>query len=211
MKRIFWNVDTQYDFMRNDDSFTGALPVENAREIENNLELLTKFAEEKGIQVINTGDWHTLESEEISDEPDYVTKFPAHCLIGTKGAEYVPSTDPKKPYVIDWRNGKFDENKLRTHRNIVLYKDAFDIFKGSPYSQRVLEIVRPNIAVVYGVATNVCVDYAVNGLLKRGVDVYVPTDAIKELPNLPLEKVLSDWKNRGAKLTTTQKILEDEI
>ena len=31
MKTIFWNVDTQYDFMRDDESFKGGLPVSGAR------------------------------------------------------------------------------------------------------------------------------------------------------------------------------------
>ncbi|MBW2993109.1 cysteine hydrolase family protein, partial [Candidatus Woesearchaeota archaeon] len=175
---------------------------------ENNLERLTKFAEEKKIKTINTGDWHTPDSEELSDKPDYITKFPLHCLIGTKGAEYVPATNPQDTYVIDWRDKTFDAGKVKAHRNIILYKDAFDIFEGSSHADRVLEIIKPDIAVVYGVATNVCVNYAVNGLLARGVDVYVPTDAIKELPNLPLEETISAWKKAGAKLTTTQQILE---
>ena len=34
MRTIFWNVDTQYDFMRNDESFKGALPVPNAKETQ---------------------------------------------------------------------------------------------------------------------------------------------------------------------------------
>ncbi|MBW2993487.1 hypothetical protein KY317_02845, partial [Candidatus Woesearchaeota archaeon] len=140
MKKIFWNVDTQYDFMRNDESFEGALPIENAREIENNLERLTKFAEEKKIKTINTGDWHTPDSEEISDKPDYITKFPPHCLIETKGAEYVPATNPKNPYAIDWRDETFDADKVKTQQNIILYKDAFNIFEGSPHADNVLEI-----------------------------------------------------------------------
>ena len=52
MKTLFWNVDTQYDFMRNDDSFKGALPVEGARSIEGNLAKLTSYAREHGYQIL---------------------------------------------------------------------------------------------------------------------------------------------------------------
>ena len=75
-----------------------------------------------------------------------------------------------------------------------------------------MELLNPDVAIVYGVATNVCVNDAVNGLLERNVKVYVPTDAIKELPNIPLPYDL--WRNHGAVLTKTKelyKILEGKI
>ena len=62
----------------------------------------------------------------------------------------------------------------------------------------------PKRAIVYGVATNVCVDCAVRGLLERKVDVYVVEDAIKELPGLPLP--YEDWKSKGAYLIKTGEV-----
>ena len=58
--------------------------------------------------------------------------------------------------------------------------------------------------VVYGVAENVCVNFAVKGLLERGKEVYVVTDAIKGLPGIPA--CLEDWKNIGAKTVTSNEI-----
>lgn len=208
MKTIFWNVDTQYDFMRNDEEFRGALTVENARTIEGNLERLTKYAEKNDVQVVNTADWHTPESKEFSENPDFMKTFPPHCLSGTKGAEYVPATKPKDPYTIDWRSESFDESEVKSRRELVLYKDAFDIFSGSPHSDKVVDTINPDRVIVYGVATNVCVNYAVNGLLERGVETYVVADAIKELPNLPLDEVLKSWTSKGAKLVTTDYVLQ---
>jgi len=201
MKTIFWNVDTQYDFMRPD----GKLPVKDANLIEPNLKKLTEFAEKNNYQVVNTADWHNSKSEEISDNPNYRTTFPQHCMIRTEGAEFIQATKPKDPYMIDWQDDKIDPYELQT-RNIVLYKDKFDIFTGSKHANKVLEILNPDKAVVYGVATNVCVDYAINGLLDRKIKVYIPTDAIKELPNLQLEEILRNWERKGAILTTTEEI-----
>lgn len=210
-KLIFWNVDTQYDFMRNDENYKGKLPVKGAILIEENLLMITKYAENYKIIVINTGDWHTKKSKEISNKPDFITKFPKHCLIGTLGAEFVPATkpNPKETYVIDWRDKDFDKNKALSNRNIVLYKDEFDAFTGSPHTEELVRLINPKKAVIYGVATNVCVDYAVKGLLERKVDIYVPLDAIKELPNMPLP--YKEWEARGAKLITTKDILEGKI
>ena len=126
--------------------------------------------------------------------------------------QFIPSTNPENPYMISWNQDSFDIEKVLQKRNIVLYKDKFDVFAGTPHSDKVVEILNPERAIVYGVATNVCVNDAVNGLLERKVQVYVPTDAIKELPNLPLP--YENWKREGAILTTTDevhKILEGGI
>lgn len=206
MKIIFWNVDTQYDFMRNDKSFKGALPIPDARSIEDKLRELTKLAAKHNIKVVSTADWHTFSSKETSDKPDWINTFPPHCLIDTKGAKYVPATKPRKPYIIDWRQESFNPKKVEAYRNIVLYKDAFDIFQGSPHTEKVLQIIKPDRVIVYGVATNVCVNFAVLGLLERGKEVYVVTDAIKELPIPPLEEILNPWREKGAVLIKTDEV-----
>ena len=204
---ILWNVDTQYDFMRDDASHKGKLPVQGAREIEPNLERLTELARKNGIKVINPADWHTPESKEFSATPDYITTFPPHCMEGTKGAQYVPATAPKNPYCIDWRERTLDKKAAIAHREIVLRKDAFDVFTGNPHTGKLLDLLRPMQVVVYGVATNYCVDYAVQGLLERGIEVYVVADAIKEIPNCDIaEFIEARWRGKGVKLTTTDSI-----
>ncbi len=203
-KTIFWNVDTQYDFM----DPNGKLAIAGAMEIAGNLEELTSLASRRGIQVVNTADYHTLTSREISDSPDFKTTFPAHCMEGTSGAKYISETYPKDPYVIHWKDSSFDTEKVRRERNIVLYKDEFDCFHstGAPHTEGILKIIRPERVVVYGVATNVCVDFAVTGLRERGYDVYVPMDAIKELPLLPLEETIKKWSGLGVNLIKTNEI-----
>jgi len=201
MKTILWNVDTQFDFMREG----WALPIPGAKDIEENLAWLVLDAEKRGRQVVNTADWHGLLTAELSMTPDYKTTFPPHCMRYTAGAEFVPATKPENPYVVDWNAERIDVGEL-TRREIVIYKDKFDVFAGNPFADKVVEAIKPERAIVFGVATNVCVDYAVRGLLKRGVQVYVPTDAIKELPGLPLP--YEAWKELGAVLTTTEEVLK---
>jgi len=200
MKTIFWNVDTQYDFMRSE----GKLYVRGAEQIEGNLAKLTGLARKKGIKVVNTADWHNKNTEEIADKPNFIQTFPEHCMQNTLGAKFVLATNPENPYEIDWGKDRLDEGEILQRRNLILYKDKFDVFRGTPYAEKVLELIKPERAVVYGVATNVCVDCAVRGLLERRVQVYVPVDAIKELPNLPLP--YENWQRCGAVLTTTNEI-----
>jgi nicotinamidase/pyrazinamidase len=202
-KTIFWNVDTQVDFMRS----SGRLYVPGAETLEENLAKLTRLAEKQNIQVINTEDWHTEKTNEISKNPDYINTFGEHCMAGTSGAEYIPTTKPDKPYIVDYDKG-FDRKDIIDSRNIIIRKDAFDVFKGNPNTKSIVDIINPNRVFVYGVATNFCVDYAVMGLAKKA-EVYVVKDAIKEIP-LPgePEKTFKKWEDEKVKFITTNEMLK---
>jgi len=196
-KTLFWNVDTQEDFI--DQS--GKLYVQGAEEIRPVLKQITDFAKAEGIRVVNTCDYHHINSEELSSAPDFATSFPQHCLAGSSGAEFISETLPESPILIDWDldlaiYAEFDNPER--FRNIVIRKDAFDVFTGNPYADKVVAILQPDQVFVYGVSTNVCVDKAVIGLAERGIKVYVFKDAIKELPNLPLP--FETWKAKGIEL-----------
>ena len=191
---IFWNVDTQVDFMEPD----GKLYVQGAEEIRPLLEKITRFASEHNLRVVNTADYHLVNSAELSNHPDFVNTFPPHCMAESKGAMYIPETDPERPIIIDWNqelilDSRFDNPER--FRNILIRKDAFDVFAGNPYTEKVLDIIQPDRVFVYGVTTNVCVDQAVTGLAERGKEVFVFSDAIKELPNIPLP--FEKWKKLG--------------
>jgi len=213
-KTIFWNVDTQYDFMRNDEGFKGKLAIPGARDIEGNLEKLTKLAKAINLQTVNTADWHNKDTKEIAADPNFKTTFPEHCIQYTEGARFVPATNPEQPYAIDWqREVGFNPDEYRAMeygmRNIVLYKDKFDIFAGNKYADEVLKTINPENVVVYGVATNVCVNYAVLGLLKRRKKVYAVIDAMKELPGCNLEEIFGKWEEKSAMLIKTNEVLFD--
>ena len=192
---LFWNVDTQEDFI----DAGGKLYVQGAETIRPVLMQITQLAKRMNIRVVNTCDFHFINAEEISENPDFVTKFPPHCMAGTSGAHFIRETDPESPVIIDWDidlaiHEEFDDPER--FRNIVLRKNAFDVFAGNPYTEKILEILKPDRVFVYGVTTNICVDNAVMGLSDRGYKVYIVEDAIKELPNLPLP--YENWKANGA-------------
>lgn len=203
MRILFWNVDTQIDFMNS----KGKLYVQDAEEIIPNLEKLTDLAENYGIKVVNTCDYHMQDDKEISDTPDFKTTFPAHCMAGTTGQGFMGATYPKgfddNYYIVNYLDEAIYKYKINRSRNIILYKNHFDIFQGNKHIEEVLRHLKPDIVVVYGVATNVCVNFAVLGLLERNIKVIVVKDAIKELPNLPVEEIYNNWREKGAILTDT--------
>ena len=203
---IFWNVDTQYDFMRPD----GKLPVgegDGAEDIEPALSIATDIARENDIRVVNTADYHNEDSDEFSRNPDFQETFPPHCLAGSKGADYVPATQPEDPMELDWREEANWSEVMSHEGDFVLYKDAFDIFAGepeSPHAEELVETLDPDQAVVYGVASDVCVDYAVEGLMDQGVEVYVVEDATKGIDPEASEDAKYNWMTEGAKIGNTE-------
>lgn len=194
---LFWNVDTQADFIEPE----GKLYVQGAEQLKPLLRQITNFAEAEYIRVVNTCDYHLINSSELSPNPNYVTTFPEHCMAGTSGAEFIQETTPSNPAIVDW-----SENlailphlaDISQIRNIVIRKDAFDVFEGNPYTSRIVSLLNPEKVFVYGVTTNVCVDRAVCGLAGMGCSVYVLEDAIRELPGIPLP--FSHWQELGVKM-----------
>ncbi len=202
-KILFWNVDTQLDFMEPE----GKLYVPGAEELRPVLRKITDFARLEGIRVVSTCDYHHINSAEISSNPDYISTFPEHCMAGTSGAEFIPETLPEYPIIIDWDSdlGIFPElDNPEKYRNIVIRKDAFDVFDGNPHAEKILKILSPNRIFLYGVATNVCVDSEATSLIKKGIKVYIFEDAIKELPKIPLP--FANWKNLGIELISFSNI-----
>lgn len=199
---IFWNVDTQFDFV----SPQGKLYVPGAELLKSNWKKLTQLAKNKSIVVVNTCDWHFPDSEELSANPDFVNTFPQHCMANTAGADFIEETNPENPSIIDWKTGtKVNRENLEAgNRNLVIRKDAFDVFTGNPFTERLVKTLSPKTVIVYGVTTNVCVNDAVLGLAERTDRVIVVQDAIKELPNIPLP--FKNWENIGVKLMSLKEI-----
>jgi len=197
---LFWNVDTQIDFVEPE----GKLYVPGAEMLKPTWKWITEQAKAIKIRVVNTADFHFNSSAELSLTPDYVTTFPEHCMANTEGASYIPETKPEDPLIIDWNKKYTISEKILDSRNIVIRKDAFDVFKGNPYTESVLKIISPETVVVYGVTTNVCVNDAVVGLAGRVGKVLVVEDAIKELPNIALP--FNNWNKLGVEMITTAEL-----
>jgi len=200
---LFWNVDTQIDFIEP----TGKLYAKGAEKLKPVLKKITDFATLNRIRVINTCDFHLINSQELSLNPDFITTFPEHCMAGTSGAEFIVETRPEFPAIVDWMTHLAILPQLanaKQYRNIVIRKDAFDAFEGNPYTTKIVNLLNPAKVFVYGVTTNVCVDKAVCGLVQLGYKVFVFEDAIKELPNIPLP--FPHWKEIGVKLIDFDKV-----
>ncbi|NCB06961.1 MAG: cysteine hydrolase [Bacteroidia bacterium] len=202
---LFWNVDTQKDFVKP----KGKLYVQDAEKLKPVWSELTRLAKHYSIRTINTADYHYYNSAEIDTNPDFVKTFPEHCIANSKGADFIRETNPEEPVIFDWNREYLITPEILDRekcRNFIIRKDAFDAFAGSRWTDVVLRMLKPKIVVVYGVTTNICVDYAVKGLMKRVKNVLVVHDAIKELPGIPLP--FDDWQKNGVQLISLDSLKE---
>ena len=78
-------------------------------------------------------------------------------------------------------------------------------------AQRATESIVVNAPpeVVYGVVTEICVLFAVRGLLKFGKPVTVVTDAIETLRAEDSQKALAEMQAGGASCTTLNFIVDN--
>jgi nicotinamidase/pyrazinamidase len=207
---IFWDVDTQVDFMVPD----GKLYVPDAASITGNLERLTQAARENGIPRVASVDDHTLEDSEISDTPDFRETFPPHCLRGTPGQEKIAATAMRAPVVVPNRaeDPARLRDRVRAHRGEVLIeKSRFDVFT-NPNTEAVVDALAPETIVVYGVAQDVCDAHAIRGFLRRGgARVVFVEDAARPIDAARGAALLEEWKRQGVVVARTEDVLAGRL
>jgi nicotinamidase/pyrazinamidase len=202
---IFWDVDTQHDFMRAD----GKLYVPGAEEIIPTLAALTDYAHRRGIRIIASSDDHVAGHRELSATPDFRVTFPEHCMRGTAGQRKIPETTLQEPLVIEPEADPSLAAKLRAHDgDLLLHKHWFDVFTNANLPTILAEL-RPTRIVLYGVATDVCDKYAVEGLLEHApqAEIHFVVDAARAIHADTVDDLLEGWRRRGVRMVTAAEIL----
>ena len=185
MKTVFVDVDTQLDFLYP----AGALYVPGAEHIVPAVARLNRFAAARGIPVISTTDAHA------ENDPEFAL-WPPHCVASTTGQHKADSTLLDKRVVIPNRDCALP---LDGAQQIIVEKQTVDVFQ-APNLARVMERLGAGRFVVFGVVTEICVLYAVRGLLKAGKQVVVVTDAIETLKAEDSGRALDEMRAGGATL-----------
>lgn len=205
---LFWDVDTQHDFMRAD----GLLYVPGSEEIIPALKRLTDYAHGHGIRILASADDHVPGHRELSDTPDFRTTFPPHCMRGTPGQRKIPETALRNPLVVepDLEAPSEIRRRVAAHRgDILLHKHWFDVFTNVNIGA-VLDVLDPELVVLYGVALDVCDEYAVEGLLanRPQTALWLVTDAVRAIDADAVDGLLADWRGRGVRMVTTAEVVE---
>ena len=196
---ILWDVDTQFDFMLPD----GKLYVPGAEETVPAMEGLVDAARAAGIVHVASADDHELTDSEISDEPDFLTTYPPHCLRATRGARKIPETEQEDPVPLTLEPVP---DRYLEGREFLLLKKNFDVFT-NPNTERLLDRLGPEEIVVFGVATDVCDDAAIRGFLDRGLKVRFVEDAARGLDEERVAISTTSWRRRGVEFTTASEVI----
>jgi len=206
MGTIFWDVDTQIDFMRPD----GKLYVPEAESIIPNLQRLTQHAHRTGITIVASADDHEPDDAELSATPDFVQTYPPHCMRGTPGQQKLRETVLTDPVILGSRALAVQQlaSLVRANRgDWLLNKQQFDVFTNDN-ARPLLQLLAPARIVLYGVATDVCNKAAVAGIRRwwRQADLWLVTDAMRGIRPAETEALLAEWAADGARLVTTDEV-----
>jgi len=197
MKVVFFDVDTQNDFMKS----SGALPVPNAGDIVSNLGRLTNLANRMKIKILGSVDRHFNNDKELMRNGG---PFPDHCMDGSEGQKKICCTLLDDVIFIENRNySDEDLKKALEHKQIIVEKQTYDA-TSNPNLLKILKMMDVNEVIVYGVATDYCVKSVVMSLLKNNFKVKVVRDAIKAVNEKTGENAVKEMKEAGVEFITTE-------
>lgn len=191
MKTVFFDVDTQIDFVYP----AGALYAPDAEKILPAVERLNRYAAAHGVPVVSTTDAHA------EDDPEF-RAWPHHCVVGTLGQRKPQATLLESQVIIPSVPGDYHVDGAQ---QIIIRKQVLDCFS-NPNLPRLLEQLAASRFVVYGVVTEYCVRCAALGLLKTGQRVEIVTDAVRSLSDADARRTFDEFTAGGGVLTTMSQI-----
>ena len=199
-KVVFFDVDTQFDFMIPG----GKLYAAGAEELIPNLERLMNFAREHHVPVISSADAH------VPDDPEF-RQFPPHCVKGTPGqAKLALTLLPGHRTIAPEGEPLPPPEEIARHPQWILEKRTLDIFSNPSVAPLVITLAAKRY-VVFGVATDYCVKITALGLLRMGCRVSVVTDAIQAIDPAAAKAALQEMKDAGAEFVNTEMVLSQAI
>jgi nicotinamidase/pyrazinamidase len=196
VKTVFFDVDTQLDFLYPG----GALYVPGSEDIVKALTELTLFAASSGIQIVSDTDAHT------EDDPEFKIWKP-HCVAGTVGQQKAAGTLLNKTVVFTCAPCDIEQRRaeIETTPQLIVEKQSLNCFS-NPSLHPLLDVLKADRYVVYGVVTEICVRFAAFGLLETGARVELVTDAIRSLNEKEACEMIQRFEALGGQLTTVAKV-----
>jgi nicotinamidase/pyrazinamidase len=195
-KIVFWDVDTQVDFIEP----TGKLYVPGAESILDNLAYITNLEKVNG-RLCGSVDAH------LPNDPEF-DEWPEHCVYGTPGSLKVPESLANKTLYVP--TAKLTNSQLLEVLNypeqIIFEKQDNDV-RTNPNVKPFLDLNNPDLVVIYGVVTEICVKLAVDFIARDlKYNTVVVSDAIKELSINDAERFFSDWESMNVVQVKTEEL-----
>jgi nicotinamidase/pyrazinamidase len=195
-KVAFVDIDTQFDFMNP----KGNLYVPGAVDIVPNLKKLIAHAKDHYIPIVGSVDAHA------ENDPEFKI-YPPHCVKGTDGQKKIPETTLPSQRIIA-KDKKVSSSELMPPGPVILEKTVYSMFD-NPNADEALKLTGAKRFYLFGVALDICVKHAAEGLLERGYEIAIITDATAPVSYEKGEETLNNLKSRGARLVTTAEVLKE--
>lgn len=192
MRVIYFDVDTQNDFVLP----SGALSVPGAELALPKIAALNHHAARSGSIVISTTDAHAEDDPEFRD-------WPPHCVAGTLGQRKPDSTLLARRSTVPAVSSPLPS--LTGVEQVIVEKVALDCFT-NPNLPALLAALEADCYRVYGVVTEICVQYAAMGLLQRGKRVELVNDAVRSLSFEKEQAFFSTFETRGGVLVSSLQV-----
>jgi nicotinamidase-related amidase len=228
--RIGWIVDVQNDFMLPPeqggrlyvhDLFDGGAD-RGAIQIVPQLVHAVEWMRANCDAIVYTGDWHAMDDAEIDPVAPDASKgtYPPHCMglsedaAEREGAFVIREIRPADPVVLPRDASAQDASEVARRavderRPVFIQKSRFSVFEGNAATDALLDAFREQFGAplevwMIGVARDVCVKGAMEGMLERRIPVTLVTDATWGLGLEPEPDALARWMGDGAALVTTR-------
>ncbi len=232
---VGWVVDVQRDFM-DPPSAGGRLYVHDlfdsadrgAVEALPAIERTVVWLRGRADALVYTGDWHSADDREIDAVAPDVTRgtYPPHCMglsadpAERAGAELVAGVAPDPAATVVLGRDASEEDARAAARAAVggravfVQKREFSVFDGNAGAGAFVEALVAGLGwgvtfVVCGVAADVCVRQAVDGLVARGHRVVVVRDAVWGLGLERVEGLVAGWEAAGVRTVVSGRL--DEV
>ena len=184
MARALLIVDVQNDFCEG-----GSLAVAGGAAVA---QRITEYLKTHGTNyelVVASRDWHDPNSNNgghFADEPDLVNSWPAHCVAGTRGAEYHPN---------------LDTTKIDLHVEKGQGKPSYSAFEGTTANKELLADALASAGVdeldVVGIATDYCVLASSLDARNHGIRVNVLTEMCAGIAEQTTAEALAQMQGAG--------------
>jgi nicotinamidase/pyrazinamidase len=191
-KIVIWQVDAQADFMLPG----GNLYVPGAEKIIPRIARLIKAGTETGTLIVSSADAHKQNDPEFKN-------FPPHCIAGSPGAQIIPEGLTKGFRTIPNDASRELPNDVLNSPQVIFEKQTLNVFDNPKASALVEHLPADTEYVVFGVVTELCVQFAAQGLLARHRKVSIVKDAIEALSPEAARQSLAELQSQGARLITT--------
>ncbi|WP_166866451.1 isochorismatase family protein [Salinibacterium sp. ZJ70] len=187
MTRALLVIDVQNDFTEG-----GALGVDGGSAVAQGITEYLEANRDRYQYVIASRDWHNGDDDNgghfaVDAAPDFVDTWPAHCVAGTRGAEYHPA---------------LDTSLIDLHVQKGQGKPAYSIFEGTlddgaAFAEELGRLGVTSVDVV-GIATDYCVRASALDALAAGLDVSVLSDLTAPVDPVTGARALAEVGEAGA-------------